>query len=185
MRNLFAFLMVSVDGYFEGVNHDLSWHNVDAEFQDFAHDQNSRIGTLLFGHRTYNLMAGFWPTPQGAAIDPETAVFMNATPKLVVSRSPMKPEWSNTTAVSANLLDEVRKLKTQPGKEIAIFGSNGLLVSLMAAELVDEFRVLTAPVALGRGTPLFAGLEKSVKLKLTATRGFNSGNVLHRYVSAC
>lgn len=184
MRNLFAFLMVSVDGYFEGVNHDLSWHIVDAEFHDFCHDQNSRIGTLLFGHRTYDLMAGFWPTPQGTAVDPEGAVFMNSTPKVVVSRSPFKPEWHNTTAVSANLLDEVKKLKAQPGKEIAIFGSNELLVSLMAAGSVDEFRILVAPVALGKGTPLFAGLEKRVKLKLTATRGFNSGNVLHRYVPA-
>jgi dihydrofolate reductase len=184
MRNLCAFLMVSVDGYFEGVNRDLSWHNVDAEFQDFAHDHNSRIGTLLFGHRTYELMAGFWPTPQGMAVDPETAVFMNTTPKVVFSRSPLKPEWSNVTVVSANVLDEISKLKSQPGNEIAIFGSNSLLVSLMAAELVDEFRILVAPVALGKGTPLFAGLAKNVKLKLVATRGFNSGNVLHRYVPA-
>jgi dihydrofolate reductase len=184
MRNLFAFLMVSVDGYFEGVNHDLSWHHTDAEFLDFCHDQNSRIGTLLFGHQTYDLMAGFWPTPQGTAVDPETAVFMNATPKVVVSRSPFKPEWNKTTAVSANLIDEVRKLKAQPGKDTAIFGSNRLLVSLMASSVVDEVRILIEPVALGKGTPLFAGLDKSVKLKLIATRGFNSGNVLHRYVPA-
>ncbi len=58
-------MMVSVDGYFEGLNHDLSWHNVDAEFNAFVHEQNiGPFGTILLGHRTYDLMASVWPTPQ-------------------------------------------------------------------------------------------------------------------------
>jgi dihydrofolate reductase len=54
-------MMVSVDGYFEAPNHDISWHNVDDEFNDFADKQLEEIGTLLFGRRTYDLMASFWP----------------------------------------------------------------------------------------------------------------------------
>lgn len=177
--------MVSLDGYFEGVGHDLSWHNVDAEFNAFAHEQNiGPVGTLLFGRTTYELMAGYWPKPAGAVDDPETARFMNETPKVVASTEPFAPDWQGTTVVSANVIEEIEKLKAGPGKEIAIFGSNKLCVSLMEKGLVDEFRVMVNPVAIGAGTPLFAGLDKRYKFKLIKTRQFSSGNVLLTYVPA-
>jgi len=169
-------MLVSVDGYFEGPDHDISWHNVDAEFNDFANNQLGEIGTLLFGRRTYDLMASFWPTSKSA-----TAQFMNALPKVVVSHSAFQPEWENTTVISADVIEDVRKLKAQAGKDIAIFGSNTLCVSLMEAGLVDEFRIMTCPVALGKGTSLFAGLSKRMKFHLTKQREFNSGNLLRYY----
>jgi dihydrofolate reductase len=175
-------MMVSVDGYFEGPNYDLSWHNVDAEFNAFAHEQNvGPIGTLLFGHRTYDLMASVWPTSQGMTMDPETAKFMNETPKIVASHMPFVAEWENTTVLSEDVFGEIERMKAMPGKDIAIFGSNELCVSLMEKDLVDEFRIMIAPVALGAGSPLFTGLTKKVKLKLDKTREFKSGNVLHYY----
>ena len=176
-------MMVSVDGYFEGVNHDLSWHNVDAEFMAFSHEQNNSnaVDTILFGHRTYDLMASFWPTAQGIGSDPETAQFMNETPKIVASHQPFTPEWEHTTVISANVLDEIEKMKTQPGKNIAIFGSNDLCVSLMERDIIDEFRLMVNPVALGKGNSLFVGVSKRVNMKLTDTREFTSGNVLNDY----
>lgn len=150
-------MLVTLDGYFEGLNHDLSWHQPDAEFHEYCHAQNSRVDTLLFGHRTYDLMANFWPTPQGEAIDPPTAKFMNEAPKIVVSKQLLKPEWNNTGALSTDVVEAVRRLKAEPGQDIAIFGSNKLGVSLMTERLVDEFRLMVSPVAIGRGTPLFTG----------------------------
>ncbi len=182
MRKIFLFMMVSVDGYFEGVGHDLSWHNVDAEFNAFAHgQQDGLVDTILFGHWTYDLMAGFWPTPQGTAADPETARFMNETPKIVASHEPFKPEWKGTTVVSNNVVGEIGKLKARPGKEIAIFGSNNLCVGLIEEGLIDEFRIMVNPVALGKGSSLFTGLSRRVGLKLFKTREFQSGNSLHYY----
>ena len=176
-------MMVSVDGYFEGVNHDLSWHTVDAEFNAFAEEQNiGSVDLLLFGHRTYDLMASWWPTEQGMADDPEIAQFMNTTAKIVVSHDAFQPAWENTRVMSENVFDEIEKLKTLSGKDIALFGSNNLCVSLMGAGLVDEFRIMVNPVALGVGTPLFAGLSKKMKFKLLKTREFKSGNILHYYV---
>jgi len=170
-------MMVTVDGYFEGLEHDISWHNVDAEFNTFADKQlEEEIGTLLFGHRTYDLMASFWPKS-----DSPTAQLMNSMPKIVASHHAFQPEWENTTVVSENVIGEIEKLKAQPGKDIAIFGSDILCVSLMEKGLIDEFRIMVNPVALGAGTSLFAGLSKRVNLKLIKTREFSSGNVLHYY----
>lgn len=181
MRKIFLFMLISVDGYFEGPGQDISWHNVDADFNAFAIEQLDEIGTLLFGHRTYDLMASFWPTPQGASENAAIAKRMNDMPKIVVSHSAFKPEWENTTVVSANVADEIQKLKAQPGKDIAIFGSNILCVSLMEAGLVDEFRIMVCPVALGIGTSLFTGLSKRQNFHLAKQHEFGSGNMLLYY----
>jgi dihydrofolate reductase len=178
MRKIFLFMLVSVDGYFEGLNHDISWHNVNAEFNDFANAQLEEVGTLLFGHRTYDLMASFWPTSKST-----TAGLMSSLPKVVVSHSAFVPEWENATVISADVIEGIRSLKAQPGKDIALFGSNMLCVSLMEAKLVDEFRIMTCPVALGKGTSLFAGLSKRLDLHLAKQREFNSGNLLRYYIS--
>jgi dihydrofolate reductase len=183
MRKIFLFMLVSVDGYFEAPDHDLSWHNVNAEFNEFANKQlEEEVGTLLFGRRTYDLMASFWPTSKST-----TAGLMNALPKVVVSHSAFEPEWEHTTVISADasayddVASEIRKLKAQPGKDIAIFGSNTLCVSLMEAGLVDEFRIMTCPVALGKGTSLFVGLSKRTIFHLAKQHEFDSGNLLRYY----
>lgn len=176
-------MMVSVDGYFEGVNHDISWHNVDKEFSTFVHEQNlGPTGAILMGHRTYDLMAGFWPKEEGMKEDPETARWMNETPKFVATRAPFTPAWASVTVLSGDVVAEVATLKAQPGKDIVILGSNELCVSLMEKGLVDEFRLMVNPVALGAGTQLFAGLSKRINVTLTSTREFKSGNVLNCYV---
>jgi len=183
MRKIFLFMMVSVDGYFEGIDHDISWHNVDAEFNVFANHQLEESGALLFGRTTYDLMAGYWPTASGA-----TAKFMNKMPKYVASHEPFATDWSGTTVlsgdISGDVAHEIKKLKEQPGKDIAMMGSNNLCVSLMETGLVDEFRIMVNPVALGKGSPLFVGLSKAMKLQLIKTQEFKSGNILHCYIPA-
>jgi dihydrofolate reductase len=181
MRKLFLFMLVSVDGYFEGPNHDISWHNVDAEFNAFAAEQLGEIGMLVFGHTTYDLMASYWPTAKGIADDGTIAKLMNDMPKIAVSHQPFKADWSNTTVISENVGEAIKALKNQPGKDMAIFGSNNLCVSLMEEGLVDEFRIMVNPVALGKGNSLFTGLSKKVSLSLVRTRAFGSGNIAHYY----
>jgi dihydrofolate reductase len=73
MRKIFLFMMVTLDGFFEGPDHDLSWHVVDAEFNDFAQAQMREADTILFGRRTYQLMESFWPSPEGLIADPVVA----------------------------------------------------------------------------------------------------------------
>lgn len=180
MRSLYAFMMVSLDGSFEGPNHDLSWHQTDSEFVSFALEQLAQVGTILFGRRTYEMMASFWPTDQ-AKDDPETAQFMNTLPKVVFSSTLKEATWNATELVNTSAIEKVKSLKEGEGKTIAVFGSNKLLVSLAEAGLVDEFRLMINPIAIGKGTALFTGIKEPLELKLLRTREFQNGNVLLTY----
>ncbi|HXQ35529.1 MAG TPA: dihydrofolate reductase family protein [Anaerolineales bacterium] len=181
MRKLFAFNMVSLDGCFEGPNQDISWHNADEEFNQFAIEQTSTVGTILFGRRTYEGMASYWPTEAAINDDPVVAELMNSLPKIVFSRTLQKAEWKNSTLIKDNIAEEILKLKRQPGKEIAVFGSADLLSTLIQLDLIDEHRIIVNPVVLGSGTPLFKNVKDRLNLKLTRSRTFDSGNVLLYY----
>jgi dihydrofolate reductase len=181
MRKLYVFNMVTLDGYFEGPNREIDWHNVDEEFNEFAISEINTRDLLLFGRVTYELMASYWPTPDALKNDPIVANAMNSIPKIVFSKTLKKAEWNNTRLVKENVVQEISKLKQQPGKEIAIFGSSDLAVSLIPHALIDEVRVMVNPVVLGKGKPLFKGIREKLNLKLLKTKVFKSGNVLLYY----
>jgi len=181
MRKLFAFNMVTLDGFFEGPNRDISWHNVDDEFNQFAVEQANAVGAILFGRVTYELMASYWPTPAAQSDDPMVANLMNTLPKVVFSRTLERADWDNTRLIKDNVAEEVLKMKQEPGNDLAVFGSANLLSSLMQMNLVDEHRVMVNPVLIGSGTPLFRNIDQKVNLKLVKTRTFKSGNVLLYY----
>jgi dihydrofolate reductase len=130
---------------------------------------------------TYEGMASFWPTQFALENDPIVANKMNAAAKLAFSTTLDKAEWNNTRLVKDHIAEEVSKLKQQPGKDIAIFGSSDLAVSLIHMGLIDEFRIMVNPVVLGSGKRLFQGLQDKLNLKLIKTRTFHSGNVLLYY----
>jgi dihydrofolate reductase len=181
MRNVFLFMMVTLDGFFEGPDHSIDWHNVDKEFNDFAIDQLNEVDTLLFGRVTYEGMARYWPTPIARENDPAVAEKMNALPKIVFSRTLDRAEWTNSRLVKENIAEEISKLKQQPGRDLAIFGSANLTMSLLQMGLVDELRLMVNPVVLGKGKPLFEDIHERLNLKLIKTRVFRSGNVLLCY----
>ncbi len=181
MRKVFVFNMITLDGLFEGPNHELDWHNVDDEFNEFAIDQLNEIGTLLFGRVTYQLMESYWPTAAAIKDDPIVAGKMNTLPKIVFSRTLDKVEWNNSRLVKKNVAEEISKLKQQPGKDLAIFGSSNLCLSLIKPGVIDEFRIIVNPVVLGSGNPLFKGIQDKLNLELIKTKTFKSGNVLLYY----
>jgi dihydrofolate reductase len=181
MRNVFLFMMLTLDGYFEGPDQDIGWHNVDEEFNEFAIHQLNDVETLLFGRVTYEGMASYWPTPFAKENDPIIAEKMNTVPKLVFSKTLDTAEWNNSRLVKENIAEEVSKLKQQPGKDLAIFGSSTLAVTLLQMGLIDELRIMVNPVVLGNGKPLFKGIHDKLNLKLLKTKTFRSGNVLLYY----
>ena len=182
MRTLYLFDMVTLDGFFEGpAKWEIDWHNVDAEFNEFAIDQLNATDLLLFGRVTYEGMASYWPTPAAIQNDPEVAGKMNSLPKIVFSRTLEKADWNNTRLIKNNIVEEILKLKRQPGKDIALFGSADLASTFTRHALIDEYRIMVNPIVLGQGTPLFRGISDKFKLKLLKARAFKSGNVLLCY----
>jgi dihydrofolate reductase len=181
MRKLIVFMMTSLDGCYARQDEALDWHVVDDEFNTFANEQLDTVDTLLFGRVTYEGMASYWTTTAAAADDPLIAAKMNQFPKLVFSRTLTVADWQNTRLIKENIADELLKLKQQPGKHLIIFGSSTLSASLLNLDLVDELRIMIAPVLLGNGKPLFKGIHADVKLKLVNTKRFQSGNVLLSY----
>jgi dihydrofolate reductase len=180
-RKLISFMVVTLDGYYEGPNGEFDWPNVDEEFREFSVSQLNDIDTLLFGRVTYEGMASYWPTPEASDFDPTIADRMNTIPKIVFSTALDAADWQNTTLVKENVAETVSKLKQEPGKYLAVFGSPDLTVSLLQAELVDELRVMVNPILLGAGKSLFRTLEGRVPLELRQATTFSSGNVLLTY----
>lgn len=188
MRKVVLFMMVSLDGYFEGPDHDLSWHNVDSEFNAFALENMNDADTFLFGRRTYELMAGFWPKYKAKKGDSDNALVaqkMNNSPKIVFSKTlknvKESAKWKNATLVRSDLVKEITKLRQQPGKDMLVLASNNLCISLLEYGLLDELRIMVNPVVIGAGTQLFHSIKNKPVFKLLKTKRFKSGNVLLYY----
>lgn len=181
MRKLIVFNLMTLDGYIAGPDGDISWHNVDEEFQELANAASNSGNTLLFGRVTYELMASFWPTPEAIGTDPVVAAGMNRSEKVVFSRTLQKAGWNNTRLVKDDMTAEVRRLKQQSGKDLTILGSGSIVSQLAQEGLIDEYHVLLNPVVIGRGKTMFEGLKNRLNLKLAVTRKFGNGNILLKY----
>lgn len=187
MRRLIVFNNVTVDGYFADKNGDMRWahrQTQDPEFNAFIADNAGSDGQLLFGRKTYQMMASYWPTPMALQNEPKVAEGINNLPKVVFSRTLAEATWQNTRLVKADMVAEVRKMKQEPGPDMVILGSGSLVAQLGQEGLIDEFQVLVNPVVLGGGRSMFDGLEKRLCLKLSNTRAFKNGNVLLSYERA-
>ncbi len=185
MSRLIVFNSVTMDGYFAGVTGDMSWaHKNDPEWIAFVEGNARGGGFLLFGRITYEMMAGYWPTPIAAKNSPVVAERMNALPKVVFSRTMDRASWQNTKVVKDGMTEEIRKMKKGPGMDLVIFGS-GTIVSQLAQEgLIDEYQIVMNPIVLGEGKTMFEGVKRKLPLKLTRTRTFKNGNVLLCYEPA-
>lgn len=156
-RKLISCNMLSLDGLFEGPVHNIDWHRVDKEFNDFAVAQLHTAGVLVFGRATDELMASYWPTHQALADDPIVAGLMNNLPKLAVSRTLEKADWNNTRLVKEGPSEEIACLKPLPGKDMFLFGSADLAATLLRDGLIDEFRVMLTPRGFG---DVFANVQR-------------------------
>lgn len=184
MKKIIVFNMVTVDGYFAGPNGEIDWHNTDEEFGKFADEQTKTFGGIIMGRTTYDLMAGYWPTDEGQKDSPIVADIMCNVWKLVFSKKLGKVEdkgrWKNVNVFNKINKEEVLKWKQYEGADLAIFGSGTIVRQFADLGLIDEYRLMVAPIILGRGKLLFEGVKKE-KLKLKDTRKFGNGNILLTY----
>lgn len=183
MRKVIFMMQVSLDGFFEGPEHDLSWHLVDDELHRHFNDELRTMGAFLDGRVTYQLMADFWPTadqdPSSPAPMAEFAGIWRDMPKIVYSRTLTSAAW-DTEVVHDVVADEVARLKEQPGGDLALGGAN-LAGSFRRLGLIDEYRIYVHPVLIGRGQALFQETDAVTPLRLQESRTFGNGVVLLRY----
>jgi dihydrofolate reductase len=184
MGKLLVFNNITLDGYFTDSKNDMSWahKNADEEWNKFTSENASGGGVLLFGRKTYDLMVSFWPTKQAYEMMPEVAEAMNNFRKVVFSRTMEKATWNNTRLVKDNIVEEVRRMKSEPGKGMVLMGSGTIVSQLTQARLIDEYQFAVHPLVLGSGRTLFEGVKDPMPLKRINSRTFGNGNVLLTYV---
>jgi dihydrofolate reductase len=181
VRRVSAFTFVTLNGYFQGINKDISWHKHGAEENTYAAGALKAGNILLFGRLTYEMMASYWPTPMAAKNDPVVAEGMNSAEKIVFSRTLSNVGWSNTRVVKEHIGTFLGKMKQSPGKDMTILGSGSIVTQFAELGLIDEFQIMLDPVVLGSGTPIFKNVKKRLDLTLTGTTSFPSGVVLLTY----
>jgi dihydrofolate reductase len=186
MRKIVLYMSVSLDGFFEGPDHDLSWHLVDDELHAHHNEQIAPMSAFLEGRVTYELMAEFWPTadtdPQSTAPMKEFAGIWRNMPKIVFSRTLERAEWNATIRREVDP-DEIRALQQEPGGDMAVGGAD-LADTFRRLDLIDEYRLYVQPVLLGRGRQLFGPADAPSDLRLVETRTFGNGVVLLRHARA-
>jgi dihydrofolate reductase len=181
MKKLSAFTFQSLDGYFKGDNDDISWHQHGAEEGAYSAQSLEAENILLFGRRTYQMMAAFWPSPEAFASFPLVAGGMNRAEKIVFSRSLQRADWENSRIVGDNLPEAVSHLKQTAARDLTLLGSGSVFTQLAEAGLIDEYQIMIDPVAIGKGTALFGNIKDRLSLRLLGSRTFKSGVVLLHY----
>ena len=185
MRKIILAMQVSLDGFFEGPDHDLSWHMVDDELHRHFNERLGAMGAFLDGRVMYELMAGFWPTadkdPASTAPMVEFARIWRDMPKIVYSRTLTTADW-NATVVRDVVADEILELKAQPGVDLALGGAD-LADTFRRLGLIDEYWLYVHPVLVGRGRSLFKPADSVARLRLLETRAVGNGVVLLRYAA--
>jgi len=187
MRKLSVSTLVSLDGVIQdpggfGETEQGGWANpyFTADAQEEALGHLRAADYFLVGRVTYELLHKAWANIKGGPYLDR----MNAIPKLVASTTLTGPlEW-NATVINGDVATRIAQLKDEPGGDIEIYGSTGLVQTLMRHNLIDEYRVAVHPIVLGHGTPLFPREGVRATLRLAGTHTLDSGVVNLTYVPA-
>lgn len=179
MRKLILKMSMSLDGFVSGPNGEADWM-LRSQGEDSAAwvlETLWQAGLHAMGSRSYHVMANYWPT----STDP-TAAPMNDIPKVVFTRQKsFDLGWGPARIANGDLAEEMQRLKQEPGKDILAHGGAGFARSLVQLGLVDEYRLLIHPVAIGSGLPLFSDLRQPMDLELVSTSLFRAGVAAHVY----
>jgi dihydrofolate reductase len=146
------------------------------EGNQFKLDETMSSAALLLGRRTYEGFAAAWPERDG-----EFADKFNTMPKYVVSSTLRDPEWTNSTVLSGDVVDEITKLKRERDGDIVVHGSARLVQSLIENDLVDELRLMVFPVVLGTGKRLFGETTDKKRLRLSSSTVVGDGVAIQVY----
>jgi dihydrofolate reductase len=175
MRRVVLQMGVTLDGYVAGTG-DWGLPAEDPDVRAWKIASLGQVGTHIMGRVTYEEMAGHWPNASG-----EYAEFMNSLPKVVFSATLPAAGWAVSRIARGDLAEEIAALKEESGGEIMAHGGAAFVQALSRHGLIDEYRLVILPVALGSGKPLFKDLAKPLRMDLAEARSFPDGTVIHVY----
>lgn len=174
---------VSVDGYIADAQGNIDWSDPSEELHQYWNDFAGEVAVSFYGRRLYDLMSSYWPTADQA---PDATPFIidfartwRDMPKVVFSRTLESVDW-NSRLERGDPVEMVTKLKAETDGTLELAGAT-LAAPIVQAGLVDEYRIVLAPIAVGGGTPFFPTLPSWIPLRLLENRTFPEGTVLLRY----
>ncbi len=182
MGNLHVILAVSLDGYVAATDGSLDWIIMGDERADYMVEAVQQADTLLMGRKTYTGFSGFWPhapdNPDASAAEKAIGAHFNSMRKIVFSRTLTGADWGETSIKRQVDPAEIELLKRESVSVIRLDGSISIVQEMTRLGLIDEYRLMVHPVALGDGRPLFTD---KVGLELTRSEAFKSGVVVLTY----
>lgn len=181
MRKIILSLATSLDGYIEGPNGEVDWMVFTEDTGKALGKFLDEIDTILYGRVSYEVWGSYIPPETAAPFEKEFYLRTGKMSKYVFSAS--KTNFlGNPVVVQSEIQQSILAIKQQPGKDIWLYGGAGLITTFVNLDLIDEYRIAVMPIILGSGKPLFADIQKRVKLKLSAANSSDSGFVELRYL---
>jgi len=188
VRKIISLMHVSLDGFTADLNAPppgLEWITYTPELESYAHSFHALADTAIHGRVTYRGMESYWPSvldnPSATPSELAHARWLKNALKVVVSRTMTSVTWEKSLLIKDNLTEAFTGLKQQPGKDMVIFGSPGLVKTLTKLDLIDEYHVMVNPIVLGSGVPLFGELGHRAKLRLAANTTLGGSVAALRY----
>lgn len=188
MRKVVLWVGMSLDGFTSGENEQLDWlvpHATQPEAHAMFERIRERADTIVLGRVNYEGFFGYWPSvqddPNASANDKAISRWLDDTPKVVFSRTLSEVTWKNARLARRDAAEEVAALKRERGKDIIIQNSTRLARTLLAADLVDELALTIAPVVVGKGRALLAGLPRQANLDRIELVSAKDGTIITRY----
>jgi dihydrofolate reductase len=184
MKKLILQVQISVDGYVAGPNGEMDWMtwNWDDGLKQYVNDLTDSVDTILLGRK----MAGGFISHWTSVTNPEDPSFefakkMIDKPKVVFTKTLDKSEWDNSRLAKGDIAEEIKKVKSQDGTDIIVYGGAGFVSSLVMHNLIDEYHLFINPAVIGSGMTIFKDIEQRLNLQLVKATAFVCGILVVTY----
>jgi dihydrofolate reductase len=189
MRKIKLQMQLSLDGFVSGPDGEMDWMvwDWDDTLKQYTTALTNSVDTVLLGRATGEGMAVYWPTvaanPESSEEDKWMAERLNSWPKVIFSNTITSVNWTNAR-VANDIIEEVKELKKEPGKDIILYGGAGIVSSFIKENLIDEYHLFINPVIIGKGKTIFGDVTGKLPLKLVNTVPTECGIVVLQYIPA-
>ncbi len=183
MKKLKLQVQITVDGFAAGPEGELDWMtwNWDDGLKKYVDDLTDSVDIILMGRKMTDGFISYWSNVKPESEEYPFARKMVEKPKVVFTKTLAKSVWDNTTLAKGDLIEEVKRLKKQDGKDIIVYGGAGFVSSLIKNNLIAEYYLFVNPAVLGKGMAIFGGIQNKSDMLLLRSKTFDCGIVLNQY----